>query len=84
MTWTTDMERRFRAELERRFRARTPPTRIDEVLPEYRVGRSEMRAWAIETLGRAPLEAPEDTEADTRRARWFRALIRRVESEGQR
>jgi hypothetical protein len=42
----------YLAEFERRFRARTPSTDILSVLPEYRVGRSEMRAWFTETFGR--------------------------------
>jgi hypothetical protein len=53
------------AEFERRFRERTPSTDILSALPECRVGRSEMQAWAEECFGRklvlddyVELEAP--------------------------
>ena len=38
------------AEFERRWRARTPATTVDEVLPEFRVGRGELRRWVLETF----------------------------------
>jgi hypothetical protein len=40
------------AELERRWRERQPARNVDEVLAAGRVGRSEMRAWFREHLGR--------------------------------
>lgn len=39
------------AEVERRFRERTPARSIDEVLPEQRVGRGEMRRYMLEQFG---------------------------------
>ncbi len=39
-------------EVERRFRDRTPSNDILSALPDYRVGRSEMRTWFTERFGR--------------------------------
>lgn len=38
-------------ETERRFRSRTPAKTVDEVLPVFRVGRSEMRRWVLCAYG---------------------------------
>ena len=35
-------------EYEKRYRARTPPKEIQDVLPESRVFRSEIREWALQ------------------------------------
>jgi hypothetical protein len=76
--WTRDHTRALRAEIAARFAARTPPTRIDEILPEQRVGRGEMRRWVSEQ-GFPP--APEtDIEWLRNQAAWYRRMARQTET----
>lgn len=73
-TWTAEDEQALRAEVERRFRERTPPRRVDEVLVETRVGRSEMRNWATTVLGK---KIPE-LDVDRGFEKWYRGMALRA------
>lgn len=79
--WTPADDRALRAEVERRFRERTPPTRIDEIMPDTRVCRGEMRRWALEVLGKQMIEASDDLEWAKRHARWYGRMAKRVIAE---
>lgn len=70
--WSPEKEADYRTEIERRYIERTPARRIDEVLPDQRVGRGEMRRWATDNLGEMPPELDHGTEIA--RHKWFRKM----------
>lgn len=77
--WTIGDTKLYRAEVERRFRERTPAKKVLDVDIGCRVNRSEMRSWAISTLGK---ELPElDREWGLAQVKWTKAMIRRVVKE---
>lgn len=77
--WTNEDTELFQEEVERRFRSRTPPKHMDEVQPEGRVTRSEMRSWALEVLKKPVPEL--DLEWLKAHARWYKRMAKRVEAE---
>ena len=80
-TWGDKQDRAYRAEIERRFRERTPPAKDDiySFDPRNRVGRGEMRTWAMDTFGEHPPETDDMWVKDN--ARWYWKMSKRVRKE---
>ena len=68
------------AEMERRWRERTPSTDILSALPGYRVGRSEMRAWFLETY-QQEMDFDDETDVQPLVAKMFARLRRKFPGE---
>ena len=68
-------------EVERRFRERTPARTVDEVVPEYRVGVSEMRLWWLLQYG-TEMTFDENLEAAMQAEKLFKRLKKEFPNEG--
>lgn len=76
--WTEQDEKMLREFVEETFASRTPPPEGDIYSGrwEYRVGRSEMRAWCSEVLQKHPPET--DTEWLAEFSKFYLKMARRV------